>query len=85
LQTDQIFEKFEKIEQKVQELLEIRQNLEKEILDHKGYISELERELQEKVEAEKHYIEEKQIVRDKVDGLLRKLNVFTQNTDNTEA
>lgn len=85
MQTDQIFEKFEKIEQKVQELLEIRQNLEKEILDHKGYISELERELQEKVEAEKHYIEEKQIVRDKVDGLLRKLNVFTQNTDNTEA
>jgi hypothetical protein len=73
LQTNQIFEKFEKIEQQVQELIEIRSKLEKENLDLKQYTSELERELQEKVEAENKYTEERELIRNKVDGILRRL------------
>ena len=73
LDNNQIIEQFEKIEQKLLTLVDIRASLEKEIKDLNDYIGQLEQELQQKIEAENKLIEERSFVKAKVDSLLNKL------------
>ena len=73
LDNNQIIEQFEKIEQKLLKLIDIRASLEKEIKDLNDYIGQLEQELQQKIEAENKLIEERSFVKAKVDSLLNKL------------
>ena len=87
LDNNQIIEQFEKIEQKLLKLIDIRASLEKEIKDLNDYIGQLEQELQQKIEAENKLIEEKSFVRAKVDSLLNKLediNIAADTEDQKE-
>ena len=73
MDNNQIIEQFEKIEQKILKLIDIRASLEREIKDLNDYIGQLEQELQQKIEAENKLIEERSFVKAKVDSLLNKL------------
>ena len=69
-----ILKQFEEIEQRVGKLIEICNALEATNLDQKNKIKSLEEEIQGKVEAERSYVEEKALIRSKIDGLLVKLD-----------
>ena len=87
LDNNQIIEQFEKIEQKLLKLVDIRASLEKEIKDLNDYIGQLEQELQQKIEAENKLIEERSFVKAKVDSLLNKLediNIAADSDDQKE-
>ena len=73
LDNNQIIEQFDKIEQKLLKLIDIRASLEAEIKELNDYIGQLEEELQQKIETENKLIEERSFVRSKVDSLLDKL------------
>ena len=64
---------FDKIEQRVERLVGTLSSLEGVNTELKNRVSQLEEELQVKVEAEKKYSEEKAFVRSRIDGLLEKL------------
>lgn len=76
-----IFQQFEEIEQKVEKVIEHSISLEKTNLDLRDKIERLENNIEEKDKAEKEYLEEKNLIRAKIDGLLIKLNDFTENND----
>ena len=73
MENDFILKQFEEIEQRVERLIEICNALEATNLDQKNKIKSLEEEIQGKVEAERSYVEEKALIRSKIDGLLVKL------------
>ncbi len=64
---------FEEIEQKVEELINRCKSLKTTNIDLNNRIEHLEKELQEKVDIENNYIEERDLVRSKIDGLLNRL------------
>jgi hypothetical protein len=72
-----ILKQFEEIEQRVEKLIEICNALEATNLDQKNKIKSLEEEIQGKVEAERSYVEEKALIRSKIDGLLVKLDTVS--------
>lgn len=72
-----ILKQFEEIEQRVEKLIEICNALEATNLDQKNKIKTLEEEIQGKVEAERSYVEEKALIRSKIDGLLVKLDTVS--------
>lgn len=80
MENNQTLEKFGEVEEKVQRLIESRKSMEKEIRELKDYIEQLETELQEKIEAENSYAEEKSLIRSKIDGLLGKLGEIPEVT-----
>ncbi len=70
-----ILQHFEEIEQKVESLIGQSRSLEAENANLRSVIERLEEELQQKSEAEKRYLDEKDQIRKRVDGLLSKLGV----------
>ena len=64
---------FEKIEKKVESLIEVNKSLEATNLELRNKIKRLEEELQGKVEAENNYVEEKALIRSRIDSLLVRL------------
>jgi hypothetical protein len=85
LDNNQIIEQFEKIEKKLVKLIDIRAALEAEIKELNDYIGQLEQELQEKIEIENKFIEERSFVKSKVDSLLNKLeNIDIQDADQSQ-
>ena len=64
---------FEKIEKKVESLIEVNKSLEATNLELGNKIKRLEGELQGKVEAENNYVEEKALIRSRIDSLLVRL------------
>ena len=73
MENEIILRQFEEIEQKVETIVSTCKALEATNLELKNKIERLEGELQDKVEAEKSYTEEKVLIRSKVDGLLSRL------------
>ena len=69
---------FEKIEKKVESLIEVNKSLEATNLELGNNIKRLEEELQGKVEAENNYVEEKALIRSKIDSLLVRLENFAK-------
>lgn len=69
-----ILRQFEEIEEKVIRLIDVCKSHEADDAELKKTIKRLEQELQSKVEAEESYLEERDLVRSKVDGLLVRLN-----------
>lgn len=57
-------------------LIELSKSLESKNAELENKIVQLEQELQNRVEAERSYTEEKSLVRSKIDDLLIKLNGF---------
>lgn len=64
---------FEKIEKKVESLIEVNKSLEATNLELGNKIKRLEGELQGKVEAENNYVEERALIRSRIDSLLVRL------------
>jgi hypothetical protein len=74
LDNEFILKQFDEIEKKVEGLIEICNALEAANLEQEKKIKSLEEEIQNKVEAERSYTEEKALIRSKIDGLLIKLD-----------
>ena len=73
-----ILQQFEEIEEKVEKLINTNKALEATNSELKNKIASLEKALQDKVEAEKSYAEEKGLIRSKVDGLLARLEEISE-------
>jgi len=73
LDKENIIIQFEEIELKVGKLIDVCKSLEATKLEMEIKIKKLEEELQGKVESEKSYIEQKTLIRTKIDGLLARL------------
>jgi len=74
LDNELILRQFEEIEEKVIRLIDVCKLQEADNAGLKKTIKRLEQELQSKVEAKESYLEERDLVRSKVDGLLVRLN-----------
>lgn len=68
-----ILRQFEEIEKKVESLIEVNKSLEATNLELENKIKRLEEELQGKVEAENNYVEERALIRSRIDSLLVRL------------
>lgn len=68
-----ILRQFDEIEQKVEKLLKAFQALEANNGELQHKIESLNAELQGRIEAEKKYAKERDLIRSKIDGLLVKL------------
>lgn len=73
MDSNQILQRFEEIERNVERVIEVCQSYEAINLELKRTIRKLEEELQQKVEAERRYQEERSLIRSKIDNLLDKL------------
>lgn len=68
-----ILQQFDEIEKKVEKLLKASQALEAANSDLKQIVERQNAELQSRMEAEKKYVKERDLIRSKIDGLLVKL------------
>jgi protein-arginine kinase activator protein McsA len=73
LDNESILRQFEEIEKKVESLIEVNKLLEATNLELRNKIKRLEEELQGKVEAENNYVEERALIRSRIDSLLVRL------------
>jgi len=73
LDSNQINQRFSEIERSVERVIEVCRSYEAINLELKRTIGKLEEELQQKVEAERRYQEERSLIRSKIDNLLEKL------------
>ena len=73
-----ILSQFEEIEKKVGKLIDVCQSLEIANLELSNNIKRLEEELQNKVEAENNYQEERTLIRSKIDDLLGRIEQITE-------
>lgn len=67
---------FDEIEKKVGQLFSKIQMLETVNAQLKEKISDLEKGVKKKAEEEEKYVEEKALIKSKVDGLIQKINAF---------
>ena len=74
MDNEQILRQFEEIEEKVVRLIEVCKAHESANSELRDKIRRLEEELQSKVETETNYLQERDIVRSKIDSLLAKLD-----------
>ncbi len=79
-----IARQFEDIEQKVERLIEFCRQLEAKNSELSNKIEQLENDLQGKIEEEKRYQAEKDLIRSKVDSLLAKLEVISEGSSNDQ-
>lgn len=70
MDSDVVLQQFEEIERKVEKMIERCKSLE---MENTRLLSEIERLDREKSEAEKSFLEEKMLVRSKIDNLFAKL------------
>ena len=73
LDSDIIIKQFEDIERKLDGLIEVCRRLQSTNSELNQKVLQLERELESKVEEEKRYQAEKDLIRSKVDSLLARL------------
>lgn len=74
MDNETILQQFSQIEQKVENLINICKSLETTNRELKTKIADLEGELQHKVAAEKQYMEDRDLIRSRIDHLLEKLD-----------
>ncbi len=73
MENEEIIEHFEEIEQKVDGLISVCKSLDKKNSELNAKINNMEIELQNKIEVEKKYINERNIILLKVNRILTKL------------
>jgi chromosome segregation ATPase len=78
LGNDLIKNKFDDIDKKVDDLLEICRILRTENQELTGRIKQLESDLEEKIQTESRFSEQEAEIQTKIDGLLTKLDSFTR-------
>jgi uncharacterized coiled-coil DUF342 family protein len=77
LENEGIVQQFDEIEQKVGRLIAASRSLEVSNQELRKKIDSLENELQGKINSEKSYIEERDLIRSKIDNLLVRLAEMT--------
>ena len=77
MENEGIVRQFDEIEQKVGRLITASQSLEAMNQELRKKVDSLENELQGKVSSEKSYIEERDLIRSKIDNLLVRLAEIT--------
>ena len=78
MDNETILKQFTQIEQKVENLINICKSLEATNTELTTKIADLEGELQTKVAAESQYIQDRELIRSKVDRLLEKLDGISE-------
>jgi CHASE3 domain sensor protein len=78
LENDEIVRQFDEIEQKVGRLIEASKSLEATNQELQKKVDSLEQELQGKITVESNYIEERDLIRSKIDNLLVRLAEMTE-------
>lgn len=76
-----ILQQFDQIERKVERLIEVCNALKATNAELNNKIGQLEVDLQQKMDAESGYIQEKDLIRSKVDGLLARLDNISQEQE----
>ncbi len=78
MDNEEILQQFDQIEQKVGKLVEVSKSAGAVTDELRKRIDSLEKELQGKLEEEKTYIEERELIRSKIDNLLVRLDEITE-------
>ena len=78
MDNDFVLKQFGEIEHKVERLIENCKAQAAANSELKNKLTNLEEEIQGKVEAEKNYAEEKALIRSKIDGLLARLDDISE-------
>lgn len=78
MEKEEILQQFEQIEQKIGSLIEVSKSLETTNEELRGKIGLLEEALKEKSQGEKSYLEERDLIRSKVDSLLVRLQDISE-------
>ena len=73
-----ILQQFDEIENRLEKLVAVCKSYEATNSEFKNNIVRLEEELQEKIEKEKSYIQERDIIKSKIDNLLSRLSDLTE-------
>ena len=79
MESEQILQQFDEIEKKVEKLIEAKKSLEATHAELRNDNQRLNDELREKIEAEKSYHEERDLIRSKIDNLLVRLEEMAEN------
>lgn len=74
MEKDSIPQQFQKLEEKVGQLVQTCHDLQQSEVDLKAKVRELEETLKTQDATSQHYIEEKTMIRSKIDNLLSKLD-----------
>jgi FtsZ-binding cell division protein ZapB len=77
LDNELIDDKFDDIGEKVDFLIELCQTLQMENTELMAKVERLESELEKKNESEERHTEQQAVIRSKIDGLLSKLNNYS--------
>jgi len=80
LENEQILQQFDEIERKVEKLIAAKNTLEAANAELRSENQRLNDELRGKIEAEKSYHEERNLIRSKIDNLLFKLEEMAEST-----
>jgi len=78
LDNELILRQFDEIENKLEKVVAVCKSYEAINIELKNKIVKLEEELQGKIEAEKSYSKERNIIRSKIDNLLSKLDGISE-------
>lgn len=81
MRNDQIHDKFDDIDRKVDELLERVRSLQTENRDLALRIKQLESELEKRIQTEAQFSEHEAEIQSKMDGLLNKLDSFIRTEE----
>ncbi len=73
-----IYRQFDKLEKKIEQLIEICESLKNEKTELQSKIDELEQELKRRIEANSHQTNQREMIQKKIDNLLTKLNDFSE-------
>ena len=78
MNNEKILRQFDEIEQKVEKLIDACKSLEATNVKLNNKVAKLEQELQDKLETENNYQEERALIRSKIDSLLVRLEDITE-------
>jgi FtsZ-binding cell division protein ZapB len=75
---EEVLSQFDKIEEKVEKLIETCRSLEAANIELNDKYERLKQETDGKADAEKRYLEQRDLIRSKVDSLLSRLNSYSE-------
>ena len=78
MDNDEIFKQFDNIEGKVENLINVCKSLKMENTELLQKVEGLEKEIQSKTKVENNYLEQKALVKSKIENLIIKLNEFSK-------
>jgi len=78
LTDEEVLNQFDNIEQKVEKLIETCRSLEAANVELNNKYERLKQETNGKADAEKRYLEQRDLIRSKVDSLLSRLNSYSE-------